>query len=79
MTNLADIFQPRGVGVPTAVGGYIAAIDGDDVFAILPAFDTTHRWGPLLGVGDPSGLARDDVCLVIFDEEREPWLVVPAT
>jgi hypothetical protein len=78
MTNLADVFQPRGVGTPTAVQGYIAAVDGADVYAILPAFDTTHRWGPLLGVEDASGVAPDDDCLVVFDEDREPWLVAPA-
>jgi hypothetical protein len=75
MTNLADVFETRGVGVPTAVHGVIADVDGDDVFAILPAFDMTHRWGPLLGVRDTSHLSRGDDCLVIFDDEREPWLI----
>jgi hypothetical protein len=76
MTDLLDTFQTDDPSA-TAVQGYIAndPIDEfDSLYAILPSFDAHQRWGPLLGAGNPTNFARGDDCLVIFDEEHEPWL-----
>jgi microcystin-dependent protein len=78
MTDLADVFEPRGIAVPTAVSALIAntpAADDDPVYAIIPSFDLAQTWGPLLGIDKASGLARNDECLVVFDEDRDPWYV----
>lgn len=81
MANLADIFEPRDVRAPNAVYARIAnagdALD-DDVFAIIPSFDVQHRWGPLRGIVDATQLSRGDECLVVFDEDGDPWYCSPA-
>jgi microcystin-dependent protein len=75
MTDLVDIFEPRGMGAAVAAQAVIAEVDGNDVYVIIPSFDAANRWGPLYGVDDAAGLARGDDVLVIFDEERQPWLM----
>lgn len=79
MPNLLDIFPARAeLPASNAVAGTITGRDGSDVFAILPSFDPQQRWGPLLGVTDPLAYTAGDPCLVVFDEEGEPWIVNPA-
>ena len=75
MTDLLDLV-PQAAAPPNAVAGYITAVDGVDVYAILPTFDITHRYGPLHGAPVSAGIG--DACLVVFDEAGEPWYVAPA-
>lgn len=77
MTNLLDVFQPRGIGAAVAAKCVVTANEAGDVYVVIPSFDLTHRWGPCpfmpKGTDEPQ---PDDEGLVVFDEEREPWLVV---
>jgi hypothetical protein len=76
MSDLLDTFRADEPSA-TAVQGYIAndpVDEFDNLYAILPSFDAHQRWGPLLGAGNPTNYARGDDCLVIFDEDRDPWL-----
>jgi len=49
----------------------------DLIEVVIPAFSTTHRWGPCRWQSrdDTSLPARGDQCLVIFDDKRQPWIV----
>jgi hypothetical protein len=40
--------------------------------------DPQLRFGPCPWVG-PEDAAAGDTCLVVFDDEREPWAIVPGT
>jgi hypothetical protein len=60
---------------PPAVAGVVAEYDGDDLYVVVPEYDPHLRFGPCPFVGATP--ARDDDCLVIFDDERQPWVVLP--
>ena len=49
----------------------------DLVPVILPDFDPNQQWGPCRWQSrDAVSLpARGDACLVIFDNQRNPWIV----
>lgn len=69
----------RGRNAPAAFEGWAAndleSLD-DELYVIIPAFDERHRFGPcpFLGGELPD---RGDRCLVLFNEEREPWALFP--
>jgi hypothetical protein len=63
---------------PPLVKGEVAENDGGDLYVIVPEFDPQLRFGPCEWIG-PTGAARGDLCLVLFDDEREPWVIVPGT
>jgi hypothetical protein len=58
-----------------AVAGVVAELDGDDLYVVVPEYDPQLRFGPCPFVGATP--ARGDDCLVIFDDERQPWVVLP--
>lgn len=61
-----------------AVSGVVATTLGapdDDLYVVVPEYDPHLRFGPCPFVG-PLPVRGDD-CLVIFDDERQPWVVIP--
>jgi hypothetical protein len=61
-----------------AVAGVIAttlASEDDELFVVIPEYDPNVRFGPCPFTGPLP--TRGDDCLVIFDDERQPWVVVP--
>lgn len=63
---------------PPAVKGEVAAYSAGDLFVVVPDYDPHVRFGPCEWIG-PKNPARGDRCLVVFDDEREPWVIVPGT
>lgn len=66
-------------------GGWIAQTADeveDDLEVVVPSFDETYRHGPCkwpTRVDDDGGLVyptREDPCLVAFDEEGEPQIIL---
>jgi uncharacterized Fe-S cluster protein YjdI len=45
---------------------------------VVPSYDPQLRFGPCPWIG-PDDASAGDVCLVVFDDEREPWAIVPGT
>lgn len=57
----------------------IADAPGDfdeKVYVTIPAFDPQLQWGPCRWQSrDATSLpGRGDACLVVFDENQEPWI-----
>jgi hypothetical protein len=63
---------------PPMVKGTVAELDGTDLYVVVPEFDPTLRFGPCEWIG-AADTSRGDLCLVLFDDEREPWVIVPGT
>jgi hypothetical protein len=82
MADLADLIlgqqRERFAPPPVAVKGEVAEIDGDDLYLVVPSYDPQLRFGPCPWIG-PDDASAGDVCLVVFDDEREPWAIVPGT
>lgn len=47
----------------------------DPVYVIVPDFDETLELGPCRWLQLPGTLARGDECLLVFDNDRAPWIV----
>lgn len=69
----AAALQAPATAVEATVAEYVDAATG--VYVTIPSFDVGQRFGPCRFVGPAP--ARGDACLVVFDEEREPWVIVP--
>lgn len=79
MSAIRHDLPPAPVGQGAIAGYFSRNVDEllDEAFVILPTFDRNLEWGPcywqsrddfsLPGEGDP--------CLVIFDNDRRPWVV----
>jgi hypothetical protein len=78
MTELLDLLVTE--APPTCVQGTIAtapADAADDLFVLIESFDAVNRFGPCYFAPKAGQLpARDDACLVAFDEERQPWVIL---
>lgn len=50
----------------------------DEVEVVIPAFSRRFRHGPCRFPNCNNGAlpVREDECLVVFDEEGDPWVVV---
>lgn len=60
---------------PPAVAGVVAEYADEELFVVVPEFDPQIRFGPCPFVGPLP--ERDDDCLVVFDDERQPWVIIP--
>lgn len=61
---------------PPAVQGTVAGYDEDEgLFVVVPEYDAHLEFGPCEFVG-PEPTAGDP-CLVVFDNERQPWVILP--
>lgn len=78
--SLLDTFGNGLTLPPTAVEGRVAndvADAADDLYVILPSYSTRQLWGPCFFAPKAGQLpAEGDLCLVVFDEERDPWVSV---
>lgn len=72
--------MPRDEAPPAAVRGRIAntpAAEDDDLFVTIDVYDRQQRFGPCAFAPRGEDLpSRGDRCLVLFDELREPWVVL---
>jgi hypothetical protein len=70
---------------PGAWEATIAAVTPDGAEVVISGFDTDRRWGPCpyeprVALDDDDALylrepVRGDRALVVFDDNREPWVV----
>lgn len=56
------------------------SVDGDDIFVTIDGFDDgEHKWGPCPGWQQrpevPHFPSKGDDALVVFDDNRIPWIV----
>lgn len=82
MTDIAELILGEQRGrfrePPPAVAGVVAttlADEDEDLFVTIPEYDPQARFGPCPFVGPLP--TRGDDCLVIFDDERQPWVILP--
>jgi len=61
---------------PPAVKGEVATLDDGELYVRIPYYDPQVRFGPCDWIG-PADAERGDPCLVVFDDEREPWTFIP--
>ena len=69
---------PNFVGATRAVVASSATELTDMVDVVIPEFDPKQRWGPCKWMprGDITTLpARGDDCIIIFDNERNIWII----
>src|SRR4051794_40417729 len=69
----AAALQAPATAVEATVAEYVDEATG--VYVTIPSFDAGQRFGPCRFVGPAP--VRGNACLVVFDEEREPWVIVP--
>lgn len=74
--DLSRLIAPK--QPPPMVKGEVDELDGTDLYVVVPEYDPQLRFGPCEWIG-PASPARGDLCLVLFDDEREPWVIVPGT
>lgn len=79
MTDLADVFSAR---KPERGALYEAEIanspaDGnDDLYVVIPSFDSAFKWGPCPFMPKAGELpATGDRALVGFSDENLPWVI----
>jgi hypothetical protein len=79
----AQIAQRAPDSVPiSAVRGVIANSVGvgGDLYVLVPAYDgSRQRWGPCQWVPSTALPVRGEPCLVVFDEQRTPWVMTIAS
>ena len=80
MPNLSDLV-PKGRGPRTALRARIANDiqdpATDELFVTIEAYDGhRQRWGPCQWVPASALPSRGDDCLVVFDEDEVPWVLV---
>lgn len=88
MPSMADIVSPRGAVGDNEIGitagiyrGYFAATpasEDDAAFVVIPAIDENMSHGPAAWSGR-DGAAQltpvaGDVCVIVVDDEGEPWV-----
>lgn len=78
--DVREVLPPSALNGLTCHYGTIAKAPVDFtalVPVILPDFDETLEWGPCYWQSrDPVTLpAAGDLCLVVFDNRRQPWVI----
>lgn len=80
MADFRDLFAEYEDQAPVWFG--IIAQDctdfANEVPVIIPDFDVTLQWGPCKwqSRNDITLPQKGDQCLIVFDNRREPWIVV---
>jgi len=77
MTDLSQLIvgDQRTREAPPAVAGVVERVDGAGVFVTVPEYDPLLHFGPCPYSGNAP--AKGAECLVIFDDERQPWVMIP--
>jgi hypothetical protein len=79
-TDLSDLIlgeqHGRFADPAPVVNGVVADYTGGDLYIVVPEYDPQIRFGPCPFTA-PATPARGDECLIVFDDERQPWAFLP--